>query len=84
LGDRTSTHCDPPSSASFSGELFTKVTGVEADTTELSERETWTDTGWARRRAFAAKYVKGPVPTCSPATAAMEEDTSVATGNGPS
>lgn len=74
----------PPSSASFSGDLFTKVTDVEADTTDLSERETWTDTSWGRRRAFAAKYVKGPVPTCSPATAASGEDTNEDPGNGPS
>ncbi|MEU6135244.1 P-loop NTPase fold protein [Nocardioides sp. NPDC047086] len=47
-----------PSSAAFAGELFTKVTGVAADSTDHNEHETWADTSWARRRRFAAKYVK--------------------------
>ncbi|MGY1707581.1 KAP family NTPase [Geodermatophilus sp. SYSU D00697] len=34
----------PPASASFSGELFSKITGLEADSADHSERETWTDT----------------------------------------
>ena len=47
-----------PSSASFSGALFTQVTGVEAGSTDLDESEEWTDTSWPRRRKFAARYVK--------------------------
>jgi hypothetical protein len=47
-----------PSSASFSGALFTKVTNVEADSTELDERGEWAETSWFRRRKFATRYVK--------------------------
>ncbi|WP_448640254.1 KAP family P-loop NTPase fold protein [Geodermatophilus sp. URMC 63] len=55
----------PPSSASFSGGLFSKVTGVQADSADHSERETWIDTSWARRRAFAARYIKEPAAETS-------------------
>jgi hypothetical protein len=55
----------PPSSVSFAGALFTKVTGIEADSEEHSERETWDDISWARRRAFAARYIKGPASETS-------------------
>jgi len=48
-----------PSSASFSGELFSKITGVAAVSADLDERDTWTDTSWARRREFAARYIAG-------------------------
>ena len=46
-----------PSSASFSGNAFTELTGVAADTTEYSERGEWPDTSWARKREFATKFV---------------------------
>ena len=49
-----------PPSASFSGALFTKVTGVEAGSIDLDESGEWTDTSWSRRRKFAARYVKVP------------------------
>jgi hypothetical protein len=46
-----------PSGASFSGALFTRVTGVEADSIDHLERGDWTDTSWAQRRLFAMSYV---------------------------
>ncbi|MCR6706623.1 MAG: KAP family NTPase [Cellulomonas sp.] len=49
-----------PSSASFSGELFTKLTDVAADSTDHDERSEWTDTSWPRRREFAARYIHRP------------------------
>lgn len=52
-----------PSSAAFAGELFTKVTGVAVDSTDHNEQEKWADTNWARRRQFAAKYVKSTKAT---------------------
>lgn len=48
-----------PSSASFSGHLFTKLTGIEARSTDSSEHGGWIDTSWSRRRAFASKFI-GP------------------------
>lgn len=54
-----------PSSASFSGGLFTKVAGAEADSADHSERETWTDTSWARRREFAARFIRRPAAETS-------------------
>lgn len=47
-----------PSSASFSGVLFTEVTGVDASTADHDERGEWTDTSWPRRKEFAARFVK--------------------------
>jgi hypothetical protein len=52
-----------PSSASFSGTLFTKLTDVEADSTDINERGDWSDTSWSRRRQFAAQYIKANPPT---------------------
>lgn len=46
-----------PSSASFAGELFTKVTGVSARSTDDRETGGWDDTGWPRRREFAAQFI---------------------------
>lgn len=46
-----------PSSAYFSGELFTKVTGVEARSGEFREQGEWPDTSWPRLRAFAARFI---------------------------
>ncbi|WP_185748929.1 P-loop NTPase fold protein [Humibacillus xanthopallidus] len=46
-----------PSSASFSGELFTKVTGTEARSADHVETGEWYDTSWTRRREFAAQFL---------------------------
>jgi hypothetical protein len=46
-----------PSAASFDGSLFTKLTGIAAETLEHSERGEWSDISWPRRRAFAMKFV---------------------------
>ncbi len=46
-----------PSSASFSGDLFTKITGVAARSTDHRETGEWDDTGWPRRREFAAQFI---------------------------
>lgn len=46
-----------PSSASFSGSLFTKVTGMEARSVDHRETSDWSDTGWTRRREFAAQFI---------------------------
>ena len=46
-----------PSSASFSGELFTKVTGTAARSADYAEIGEWPDTSWPRRREFAAQFV---------------------------
>lgn len=46
-----------PSSASFSGDLFTKITGVPARSTGHHETGEWEDTGWPRRRQFAAQFI---------------------------
>ena len=46
-----------PSSASFSGELFTKVTGTEARSANRAETGEWPDTTWPRRREFAAQFI---------------------------
>lgn len=48
-----------PSSASFSGSEFTRLTGVPAESTDHSERFDWPDTSWPRRRAFAATFIEG-------------------------
>lgn len=46
-----------PSSASFSGDLFTKVTGVAARSADHRETGEWPDTSWPRRREFAAQFL---------------------------
>ena len=46
-----------PSRASFSGELFTKVTGVAARSADHRETGEWDDTSWPSRRAFAAQFI---------------------------
>lgn len=46
-----------PSSASFSGDLFTKLTGIPANSTDNSERDDWTEATWSRKREFAMGYV---------------------------
>lgn len=46
-----------PSSASFSGDLFTKITGVQARSGEQMHMEEWPDASWARRKAFAAEFI---------------------------
>ena len=50
-----------PSGASFTGQLFTTVTGIPAKSVDLRERDEWTDTSWARKREFAMEFVN-PVP----------------------
>lgn len=47
-----------PSSAGFDGQLFERLTGMPADSTDHNERNEWPDTSWARRREFAARYLK--------------------------
>jgi hypothetical protein len=46
-----------PSSASFSGDAFTRLTDVPARSTDDSEHGAWPDTAWARRREFASAFV---------------------------
>lgn len=48
-----------PMSASFSGKLFSQLTGVSADSAEHDEAGEWPDTSWPRRKGFAAKYLGG-------------------------
>lgn len=49
-----------PSGASFSGTLFTKITGVEAGSARHLDTTDWTDASWARRRQFASQFIAGP------------------------
>ena len=46
-----------PSSASFMGDLFTKVTGVPSRSADHVETGEWSDTGWPRRREFAVQFI---------------------------
>lgn len=46
-----------PWSASFSGELFTRVTGVDAHSADHCETGAWHDTSWPRRHEFAAQFI---------------------------
>lgn len=46
-----------PSSASFSGALFTKITGVEARSAESKDVSDCPDTGWLYRRQFAKPLI---------------------------
>lgn len=46
-----------PWSATFAGDLFTTLTGVDARSASR-ERQQWTDTSWARRREFAMKCIE--------------------------
>lgn len=48
---------DRPSSASFRGELFTKITGVPARSVDHVEPAGGLDTSWPGRRAFAQDYI---------------------------
>lgn len=50
-----------PSAASFSGEVFSKVTGVSAKSIDHRETGEWTDVGWPRRREFAAQALEDSV-----------------------
>lgn len=61
-----------PSSASFSGELFTSVTGVVARSGEHREAGDWPDTDWPRRRQFAAQFI---TPTASEGDATNGHET---------
>jgi hypothetical protein len=56
-----------PSSASFSGALFTELTGIPATSTENNERDDWSDSNWARRRTWAMQFV-------NPASSGPTED----------
>lgn len=47
-----------PSSAGFDGQMFERLTGMPANSTEHNEHDKWPDTSWARRREFAAKHLK--------------------------
>ncbi|MFZ2514128.1 MAG: hypothetical protein WAW82_00505 [Candidatus Lutibacillus vidarii] len=46
-----------PSSASFMGDLFTKVTGVPSRSADHVETGEWSDTSWPRRREFAVQFI---------------------------
>ncbi|MBP6996155.1 MAG: KAP family NTPase [Phycicoccus sp.] len=60
-----------PSSASFSGDLFTKITGVAARSADHRETGEWDDTGWPRRREFAAQFI---VPAAAEHEATSDAD----------
>jgi hypothetical protein len=73
----------PPSSASFAGGLFTRITGVNAESTEMNERDSWPNTGWAARRLFAAQFINptvdapaGPNPEAKLASDVPEDNSS--------
>lgn len=51
-----------PSSASFTGTLFTELTGIPADSTEHNERDDWSDSDWARKRTWAMQFVNPASP----------------------
>lgn len=46
-----------PWAASFSAELFTKITGIAAEAPDLSEKGDWEDKSWSRRKEFARQYI---------------------------
>lgn len=46
-----------PSSVAFNGAIFTRITGVDAESVDGVERGQWTDTGWPARRRFAAEHI---------------------------
>lgn len=46
-----------PSAASFTGTLFTTLTGIPARSAEHREHGEWKDTSWARKREFAMEFV---------------------------
>jgi hypothetical protein len=49
---------DVPSSAAFSGQIFTTVTGVRARSAEHIDVSDWPDTSWKRRREFAVDFIE--------------------------
>jgi hypothetical protein len=61
-----------PSSASFSGDLFTTLTGIPANSTDSNERDDWTDANWARKREFAMRYVRPETGEAAPGDPAAE------------
>ncbi|GAA2153477.1 KAP-like P-loop domain-containing protein [Humibacillus xanthopallidus] len=61
-----------PSSASFSGELFTKVTGTEARSANRAETGEWRETTWPRRREFAAQFI---TPTAAQDDGTVQQQT---------
>ena len=46
-----------PTSASFDGDLFTKLTGIRARSGNDREIGEWPDNSWQRRREFAAQFI---------------------------
>ncbi|GAA3513401.1 KAP family NTPase [Georgenia daeguensis] len=58
-----------PSSASFAGDLFTKITGVEARSGERRDMGEWPDSSWPRRKELAAQFVTPGVPIATPGKA---------------
>lgn len=46
-----------PWAASFSAELFTQITRIPAEASDLSERGDWDDTNWSVRKEFARKHI---------------------------
>ncbi len=46
-----------PSSASFSGDLFTTITGTLARSVDYLDTGEWSDTSWPSRRRFAAQFI---------------------------
>lgn len=50
-----------PTSASFDGELFAKVTGVEARSGSDRDTGEWSDSSWTRRGQFAAQFITPPL-----------------------
>lgn len=67
-----------PSGASFSGQLFTTVTGIPARSVELRERDEWMDTSWARKREFAMEFVS-PMPADEDQADATDPESPAAT-----
>lgn len=50
-----------PAGASFSGGLFTTITGIPARSSDLSEKGEWNDRGWQAKKAFAIEFIEaGP------------------------
>lgn len=55
-----------PSSASFSGDMFTDLTNIPANSTDSNERDDWTDATWARKREFAMSYLRPVTDEAAP------------------
>lgn len=64
-----------PSSASFSGDLFTKVTGVASRSADHSETGEWLDAGWSRRREFAAQFIRPSADEAAECVAPARDET---------